>query len=92
MGRNTSVGLVAAKDAYQQSDLDIEDFFVDSFRHNAALEKAMSKAKLINDIKGGCERGNNVEPTATLNPLAVLNGSLVTAGRAPRIHANELWE
>jgi FADH2 O2-dependent halogenase len=48
----TSIGVVADKRSYQASDLGVEGFFVGSFGGNAALRKAMTKARLINDIKG----------------------------------------
>lgn len=48
----TSIGLVAAKEKYQGSGLDIEDFFTESLRGNRKLARATHRAARINDLKG----------------------------------------
>lgn len=48
----TSIGLVAAKEAYQTSGLTVDDFFLDSLQGNKALAKATRRAEPINDLKG----------------------------------------
>jgi FADH2 O2-dependent halogenase len=48
----TSIGLVAAKNVYQESGLDIEDFFISSLKGNRRLAKATRNAARINDLKG----------------------------------------
>lgn len=48
----TSIGLVASREAYQDSGLDVEDFFETSLRANRKLARATRRAKRINDIKG----------------------------------------
>jgi 1H-pyrrole-2-carbonyl-[peptidyl-carrier protein] chlorinase len=48
----TSVGLVASRDAYTQSGLDIEEFFVTSMLGSRKLARAMIRAERINDLKG----------------------------------------
>jgi 1H-pyrrole-2-carbonyl-[peptidyl-carrier protein] chlorinase len=48
----TSVGLVASRDAYTRSGLDIEEFFVTSMLGSRKLARAMIRAERINDLKG----------------------------------------
>jgi FADH2 O2-dependent halogenase len=48
----TSIGVVAARDAYSDSGLDPEDFFLESLRGNRKLTRATSRARRINDLKG----------------------------------------
>jgi len=48
----TSIGLVASREAYQEAELDIEDFFEASLRRNRKLARATRRAKRINDLKG----------------------------------------
>jgi FADH2 O2-dependent halogenase len=48
----TSVGLVAAKDEYQRSGLDVEDFFREGLKANRKLARATHRARPVNDLKG----------------------------------------
>ncbi len=48
----TSMGLVASREAYHDSGLDIEDFFHSSLRGNPTLDRATRRAERINDLKG----------------------------------------
>lgn len=48
----TSIGLVASREAFHDSELDIEDFFQSSLRENRKLARATRRAKRINDLKG----------------------------------------
>lgn len=48
----TSVGLVADKTIYQESDPDVYDFFARGLEAHAALGKSMRRASRINDLKG----------------------------------------
>jgi len=48
----TSIGLVADRTMYQQTHLDVEEFFEESLKKNQALAKATAAAVRINDLKG----------------------------------------
>ena len=48
----TSIGLVASRAAYQESELEIEDFFQASLKLNRKLARATSRGSRINDLKG----------------------------------------
>jgi FADH2 O2-dependent halogenase len=48
----TSIGLVASRAAYQESGLEIEDFFRASLKLNRKLARATSRGSRINDLKG----------------------------------------
>jgi FADH2 O2-dependent halogenase len=48
----TSIGVVAARDAYSDSGLDPEAFFLESLQGNRKLTRATTRARRINDLKG----------------------------------------
>jgi len=48
----TSIGLVASRDSYTESGLDVEEFFARSLNGNRKLARAMKHADRINDLKG----------------------------------------
>ncbi len=48
----TSLGLVAARSAYQDSGLDLEDFYHAALRQNPSLARATRGLERINDLKG----------------------------------------
>lgn len=48
----TSIGLVASREAYHDSALNVEDFFHASLRGNRKLARATHRARPINDLKG----------------------------------------
>lgn len=51
-GDITSIGLVADRTVYQDSGLDVEDFFFQGLRSHPGTVKASEKAERINDLKG----------------------------------------
>lgn len=67
----TSIGLVADKRAYQESDLEIDDFFVAGLRQNPALAKATARARLLNEIKGEANYSYQLERVAGDGWLAI---------------------
>ena len=48
----TSIGLVAARDSFRSSGMDVGDFFHHSLRGNRKLARATRSAERINDLKG----------------------------------------
>jgi FADH2 O2-dependent halogenase len=48
----TSIGLVAARDAYHESNLDVQTFFHESLKGNRKLARATRHALPIDDLKG----------------------------------------
>ena len=48
----TSIGLVAARDSFRSSGMDVGDFFHHSLRGNQKLARATRNAERINDLKG----------------------------------------
>jgi len=57
----TSVGIVAAKQAFKRSGLDVDGFFVSSFQYNPALARAMAHARLLNHISGDANFGYRLD-------------------------------
>jgi len=51
-GDITSIGLVADRTVYQDSGLDVHDFFYESLRSHPGMLKSSKKAERINDLKG----------------------------------------
>ncbi len=51
-GNITSIGLVAARDKFQDSGLGIDDFFEHGLRGNRKLARAAHRARRINELKG----------------------------------------
>lgn len=67
----TSVGLVAAKERFQESGLDSEEFFTRAMRGNRKLGRAMRRARRINDLKGEINYSYRLEQVCGDGWLAV---------------------